>query len=306
MKTLSHSGLRLWRNCPRQYFFAYGLLRRTRAIAPALAFGSLWDRALTAWHHGTTDEERLLAGVEVLQADPDPIARAKAEALLVGYTVKWGGEPIEVVATQVDFTVPILHPETGLAHPDYQYTGVLDAVIRHRGRLLGLESKTSSEDTAPGSPFWQRIATLDPQVTMYLSGAKQAGFELEAVLYDVTRKPELRLGKTESPETFRERIARDVQGRPDWYFQRHEIVRLDSESKAYAQDLWDYATTLSEAERANRFPRNPDRCRQFGRPCEYIGVCAGEASIQDPVLFRDAERGKPNVTARTNPTRTAA
>ncbi len=293
MKTISHSSLVLVRNCLQQYRCSYVELRRSRSVAPALAFGGLWDKALTAWHWGKDSKDRLFRGHAVLLMHPNELQRETAKAMLVGYSTLWGDSNIETVATQLEFTSPIVHPETGEEHPEYVYTGVLDGVVRMPdGRLLGLESKTSSEDITPGSLYWERVTTLDPQVSMYLPGAKAAGFDIEGILYDVAKKPALRPGKHETASGFAERVMRDMQGRMGFYFQRQEVVRLESEARRYQQDLWDYACILSDAERLSRWPRNPDRCRQFGRACDYLGVCTGTASLDDDFLFETRRRGK--------------
>lgn len=304
MKTISHTGLRMFRGCQRSYEIAYVQLRRPRNKPAALAFGTLWDLALESWHYGTTAEDRLLRAARILTQESDSYFRAKAEAMLIGYTAKWASEPVEVVATQVGFEVPIVHPDTGETHSEYAYKGVLDAIVRYRGQLMALESKTSGEDITPGAAYWQRVAVMDPQVSMYLS----AHPELVSCLYDVARKPELKPKVKESPDDYRQRCALDMQARPDWYFQRREVVRLDHETRAFQRDLWDYATMLSEAEKLGRFPRNPDHCRKYGRACEYLAVCMGEASIDDPVLFRTEDREKRNIHERTrqNPQRPAA
>lgn len=305
MKTLSHSRLVLVRNCLRQYQHSYIQLRSVRSVAPALAFGKLWDRALEAWHYGTDPLDRATRAAAILAAHPSGVQRETAIAMLCGYSTMWGESHVETVATQLEFTVPILHPVTGEQHPEYQFTGVMDGVVRVGGRTLVLESKTTSEDIHPGAPYWQRVTTLDPQVSMYLLGASQAGYAVDGVLYDVARKPALRLGKTETPEAYGERVALDIQARPEHYFQRQEIVRLESESRAYQQDLWDYACILSEAERLQRWPRNPDRCRQFGRACDYLPVCVGEASIDDNTIYTKRERNKDGNHGQ-DPKRTAA
>lgn len=304
MKTISHSGLRLWRNCQRSYRYAYIDLRVPVKVAPALMIGRAWDLALEAWHHEKTAEAKMLAACKFLGAVNDEHLRAKLEAMMCGYTAAWAEDPIRIIATQVTFTAPIVHPITGETHPAYEYTGVLDAVCEKQGRLLGFESKSSGEDITPGSAFWQRVTTLDPQVSMYIPGAARAGYPIEGVLYDVARKPDLRVKVNETADAYRERIALDIQKRPEHYYQRHEIVRLEHDAIAYQQDLWDYAQALTEAESTGRYPRNPDRCRQFGRVCEYIGVCTGEASIDDPVMYRKKERDDGNPGSRAN--RTAA
>jgi hypothetical protein len=306
VKTISHSGLRLWRNCQRQYFYAYELLKRPRKKPFALAFGSAWDLALDEWHHGTTPEDKMLRGARILAEEKDEFTRAKAEAMLVGYTAQWAEQSVKIISTQVGFRVPILHPETGEAHPEFEYTGALDALAWVNGRKMVLESKTSGEDISPGSGYWQRVVALDPQVSMYLLASEQDGLDVVGCLYDVAKKPELRPKKGETAGDYRDRCAMDIASRPDHYFQRREIVRLESEARAYQQDLWDYACMLTEAERIGRFPRNPDHCRKFGRPCEYLAVCMGEADIDDPVLFGPAERGNVHERTRTNPERPAA
>lgn len=305
MKTISHSGLRLFRACRRQYKHAYIDLRRSRSVAMPLALGKCWDDALQIWHHETGSQAKLLKSAPKLAQIVDPLQRAKLEAMLVGYTARWSDAPVHVVATQVQFIVPILHPESGEPHPEYQYMGILDGIALVGERLMVLESKTTSEDITPGSAYWQHVASLDTQVSMYMLGATQAGHAVEGVIYDVARKPELRPKKDESAEAYRDRCALDIQARPDWYFQRQEIVRLESEANAYAQDLWDYACDLTIAERTARWPRNPDNCRKYGRPCDYLPVCASEASIDDPVLYRTTER-KDHEPSRSHPARPAA
>lgn len=306
MKTISHSGLRFWRNCQRQYFYAYELLRRSRKKPAALAFGGLWDAALEAVHHAASAEAKVVAGAAILREERDETMRAKAEAMLVGYVAQWADQPVKVIATQVGFQVPILHPETGEAHPEYEYIGALDGIAWVNGRKMVLESKTSGEDISPGSAYWQRVVALDPQVSMYLLASEQDGLDVEGCLYDVARKPDLRPKAKETPDEYRERCALDIQARPDHYYQRREVVRLEHEARAYQQDLWDYACMLTEAGRLGRFPRNPDHCRKFGRACEYLAVCMGEADIDDPLLFGAAERGKVHERTRANPERPAA
>jgi hypothetical protein len=304
-KTISHSALVLVRNCLRQYQHSYVHLRTGRSIAQSLAMGSIWDRMLTAWHWGKNPMDRLERAYAVLMQCPPGVMRETLKAMILGYTTRWGDAAVETRSTQLEFTAPIIHPETGEAHPDYDFHGILDGIVDVNGRLLGLESKTSSEDIEPGSTYWQRVTTLDPQVSMYLLGAKHAGYDIEAVLYDVARKPALRQGKDETPEAFGERVQRDIQARPLVYFQRQEIVRLESDERAYRQDLWDYACILSDAARLDRWPRNPDRCRQYGRVCDYIGACTGLASIHDDDVYQKREKRNDGTTEQ-NPKRTAA
>ncbi len=179
-----------------------------------------------------------------------------------------------------------------------------------------VEHKTSSEDIGLGSRYWTKL-TLDAQVSNYLVGARALGFEPDGVLYDVLRKPGLepRLAtpisdrkytkptksdpvprlyanqrdRDETPEEYRDRILADIADRPDYYYQRGVVVRLEEEERDAAFDTWQTAEQIRLNRNAGRWPRNVDACSQFGRMCEYWPVCSGEASIDDQIRFVSGE-----------------
>src|SRR5262249_7684588 len=133
--------------------------------------------------------------------------------------------------------------------------------------------------------------------------------KLTGVLYDVIRKPEIRpkrlsLKETsmvrmssmysnmrlspaayqqfslagdfrETPEMFQARLIQDTLERPDWYFGRQVITRLDQELLTYAEELWRTTKDIRLAESSGDNRRNDKACFAFHRPCEYLGLCAG-------------------------------
>lgn len=153
------------------------------------------------------------------------------------------------------------------------------------GRTFVLEHKTSSRDVGPGSVYWRRL-TLDPQVSVYLDAVRAAGYDVEGVLYDVLRKPAHRQAKGDkSPEDFERRCVEAICEEPDKYLQRGTIVRLAEEARDAAADLWQTAEQIRAAQLKGRFPRNPDSCFDYERPCDYWGVCSGETDVTDPLVF---------------------
>jgi len=56
------------------------------------------------------------------------------------------------------------------------------------GRLAVLEHKTTGDSLDPTGDYWRRLR-IDHQITLYLMAARALGYEVETVLYDVTRKP---------------------------------------------------------------------------------------------------------------------
>ncbi len=234
----------------------------------------------------------------------DPFDLARAEAMLRGYDARWGEERYEVLAVEAEFRVPLINPETSAASRTWQRGGKIDAIVRDPpGRVLVVEHKTASEDITPGSPYWRKLR-MDGQVSGYFLGADALGFKAEACLYDVLGKPGLRPyqpGKkravAETPEEFRDRCIEAIVTEPDAYFRRGEVVRLEAEAEEALFDDWQTAQQMREAHRLGRFPRNPDACMKWGRPCDFFDVCAGEASIEDPARFRRSEHVNPELQA---------
>jgi hypothetical protein len=158
-----------------------------------------------------------------------------------------------------------------------------------------MEHKSSSEDIGPGSAYWRKL-TLDAQVSNYLIGARAMGFEPDGVLYDVLRKPALRPYEVnsrrthpESPEAYRERCVEAISEKPDHYYQRGVVVRLEDEERDAAFDMWWTAELIRQAHNTNRWPRNVDACSQYNRMCDYWEVCSGEASINDAMHYEIGE-----------------
>jgi PD-(D/E)XK nuclease superfamily protein len=154
-----------------------------------------------------------------------------------------------------------------------------------------LEHKTTSEDCGPGSRYWAKL-TLDAQISTYLVGARELGFQPQGVLYDVLRKPALRpleanraRSVKEAPREYRDRCFADIASKPDHYFQRGVVVRLEEEERDAAADVWQTAEQIREARTRGRWPRNVDSCEQYHRLCDYWEVCTGERSLDDPLFF---------------------
>ncbi len=142
------------------------------------------------------------------------------------------------------------------------------------------ELKTTGEDCSQGSMYWKRL-TLDNQVSMYISAARDMGHDVGGVLYDVIRKTGLRpLGKgTETPESYEQRILQQIGEEPDRYYQRGIIVRTADEIVEHDSDVWQMAELIRFARNTNRWPRYVGSCMTYNVACDYWPVCSGETTI---------------------------
>lgn len=165
--------------------------------------------------------------------------------------------------------------------------------------------------------FWKRLV-MGLQPSIYIPAAKSVGYDVIGALYDVLRKPDLHPLKAtplesrkytkptkkepasrlyadqrevdETPEEYGARCLAAIMVDPDKFYQRATIVRLEADRRESAQDVWQTAQTIRDARRLKLYPRHPDSCVQWSRVCDYFSVCAGEASIDDPVLFARQEK----------------
>ena len=182
------------------------------------------------------------------------------------------------------------------------HTFVADGIVTHN---------TSSEDFSHGSPYRARLR-MDTQVSGYHVGARLLGHsKVAGVLYDVLGKPSFRPKKAtppeqqkwtktnpprlyagqrltdETPEEYQDRILDEIAA--GGWFARFEVVRLAREEEQAARDTWQRAQEIKDAVRLGRFPRNASACSRYGRGCEYLPICLGEATANDGTRYRRAE-----------------
>jgi hypothetical protein len=219
-----------------------------------------------------------LAG-EPLPDDATPAERAMVD----GYRARWRDDKIVFLQHEIPFSFR-LYPK------NVRVSGVIDALAREGqdGDIVLVERKTTSQEISPGSAYWRRITSVDAQVSVYLLAARELRLHARKLVYDVIRKPALRERKGEPPEEFYARILEDMAARPEWYFQRAEIVRLEHEHEDFTRDIIGTVAMMRKAPRPA--PRNTDACFAFGRECDFFGVCAGNISIDDNTRFKDKER----------------
>ncbi len=307
---LSNSSLTTFRRCPREYYFRYVLLRKGRAKAAALRFGTLFHVALNAWWRCSGDAAYRFAAALAAIAEhiakqdneSDAFEVVKAQCLIAGYSARWADEGYETLAVELRFRLPIEGAE-------YDLGGAIDAIVRKGGRVRNVEHKTTSADISVGSDYWRHVVTLDPQVSTYMHAARVLGYDPRDTLYDVIRKPTLphlfatpeearkytkptkaepipRLYATqrerdETPEEYAERLTEDIATNPTRYYARMPIVRLEEDDAEHARDVRGTAALIRFAETHDTWPRSPNACERFGRLCEYHDVCSGITSITD-------------------------
>jgi RecB family exonuclease len=325
--------MQTFRTCPRRHYFMYEQGLRRDRDATALRIGGIVHKALERlWNDRASDPlgdalkevydnyatYPLWVTTEESQREWE-YERETVSALVSGYWERWRKEMPESVGIEHAFDAPIRNPETGASSRTFRLAGKIDALARLAGgRLAVVEHKTTGEDISAESDYWRRLR-IDPQISGYVLGARERGFDVQTVLYDVLRKPSIRpeqvtmvdkdgfkivvdaagervyltnksgektkpreSGDPEkgytlckrpmTPEEWWQKLSADIAARPDFYFQRREIARMDSDMQDYAAELWQTAELVREAKTKERWVRNTSACLSMSR-CEFLDIC---------------------------------
>ncbi|HVY79856.1 MAG TPA: PD-(D/E)XK nuclease family protein [Steroidobacteraceae bacterium] len=180
------SRLKVLRECLRKHLFKY-VLRIRLPETDVMAFGTVGHKSLEAyyaeWKASGPSDKRLLAALDVIATSSlSAFDRVKLGLLVRAYDIRWGGEPWDVLAIEVEFRY-----ELG----GYLIGGKIDAIVRDQrdGRIWIVEHKTTGLDASYGSAYWEKLA-IDTQVSVYIDGATVLGYEVAGCVYDVLKRPQ--------------------------------------------------------------------------------------------------------------------
>lgn len=307
---LTNSALKSWRACQRKYQFRYELGYQPVATASTLAFGTVIHQALEwfwLWFQGKLNHfpSPLAAALDVFRtAELDPYSRVKAQAMVTGYVYRWSewAKTVTVLAVEAEFRLPLRNPATSKRSRSFDLGGKIDLIVQlSDGTIAIVEHKSSSEDISVGSNYRGQLA-MDSQISQYFAGARALGYDASICIFDVLAKPKIRpleanksRSEVESPGAYGARCASSIGEDPDRYFAHIEVVRLDSEREEWSREVWQQARNIVEAKKTAVFPRTPEACYSYHRPCEFHAVCTGLTAIDNPSQFRKLDNAHPEL-----------
>lgn len=111
------------------------------------------------------------------------------------------------------------------------------------------------------SEFGNRVKTERGQWRQ--TGDKEKGYTLQT--------------RPMTTEEWGEKLTADICERPDFYFARVEVARLDQDLAEYQEELWDIQQTIREAQLKNRWYRTVNK--QTCSYCPYFQICANASEL---------------------------
>jgi hypothetical protein len=129
----------------------------------------------------------------------DPYMLARARAILAVYYEKWHDtwQNYEILSVENEFAFNLMNPETESPSRSFDAGGKMDVLARYKptGRIRVIEHKTTQDEVASDSDYWDRLS-MDTQVSKYYLAASAMNIgEVESVVYDVISKPGQRPSK---------------------------------------------------------------------------------------------------------------
>ena len=278
---ITNSALSTFRQCPRKFYYAYVLKRKTLHDSDALRFGSAMHEELEKlWLDGDA------VAPEVLTSES-----AKINALLQYYSIP-EIKDMKVLGVERVFTMGIETPE-GKPVPEYVYAGKIDVLLQDNEGLWVLDHKTTGKDITGFGMYWKALQ-LDSQMSWYCMAVKAIGF-----IYDVIKNPSIRMsGKDDkvaeeekiTPEkAYHKRICEGIEKDRDAYFQFRRFHKTAQMEKDAMVNLFQQSQALDYAYQNDAFYQNCNSCSGIYGTCAYLGVCTGLASIEDDSFFKTKE-----------------
>ena len=122
---------------------------------------------------------------------------------------------------------------------------------------------------------------------------------MQKVIYDVTRKPSIRVKQNESIAEYAVRLADDTQARPEFYYQRREVTVLDQDLEQFLVQRLAIARMILYYRQSARKLAQPEwawvrNCNGMTcRCCEYSSFCLQNLTVDvanPPVGFKLGEK----------------
>ncbi len=226
---LTHSRRSTAMSCLRKHYYQYELGVRPLEDGAALRFGSAFHCGLEHFGKGQSMEDSVhealkyfdegAAGLSDERLDKYLLQREQLFRMLYGHF--WMYPKMTVLETELGFDLPILN-ENGNPIQSFRMAGKIDAIVElEDGRVAVLEYKTTSQDISAGSSYWKRVL-IDTQVAAYQIAAKELGYDIECVIYDVTKKP------TINPKTLTQGDTAVFLSTGEYFGEHFDINRIDS------------------------------------------------------------------------------
>jgi hypothetical protein len=164
--------------------------------------------------------------------------------------------------------------EFDVPHGPMHLRGKIDGCFEAPGKKLWIKDTKTKARLEENSLL--DLLTLDLQIGLYLLASEiKSGRRVHGFQYDMVRRPELRLLQRETVGEFQNRVAADINKRPEHYFKRLNISLTKEDRARFLKDLLIVFTEFMSWCRGE-LPtyHNTSACMTRYGACMYLPICA--------------------------------
>lgn len=177
---ISASSISAFKACPQRFRLQYREGLRPDRDTDSQRQGTAWHGAHETYANAEGDHEaKMVAAISYIDARYHEIPSWKDAhdwalekqvlvTCLIAYYWYWQNDPVEFLASEVPFNLPLHEPRTGmpLSMKLVQRVGKIDHIVKWHDSICSLERKSTSKTIGPDSGYWEK-GKKDTQVSMY-------------------------------------------------------------------------------------------------------------------------------------------
>lgn len=279
--------------CPTEYQLRHVFGVELGGYIPPLARGGAMHAACAVLRERQGFDDAMQAaaaelaarGIETLPALSIEWETATVWAMLRGYVERWNGSMVYTGANEVQFTAPLINPDSGRPSRTFELEGTVDGLLLRDGAWSLYEMKTTS-DTLHETEAYLREGIQIPVYDELVHRAK--GIELQSNVIDLIKKPVTRKRKADTPHEWAKRAVEDYRADPDRFFRRVELDVDESRIRWAMGVMWRIAEQIRDADRRGYLAvRGWSCCKRGSGWCPLKSLCWYGADIED-----NAKQGK--------------
>ncbi len=292
-KDLTNSARSSFLNCRRkyQYSYVYGLAPRKPSI-PFLVGGlyhNALDRAYTNRFNIDLKAERRVAekacekasrapGLSSEESDKIWTQSSIVMGLLTGYQklyMKQDKERWEVIEAEGAFDVPLPN--------GWRYRGKTDLVVREKKTkaVVLVEHKTTGRLDAG----YIAKLPLDNQILGYIWAKNKEKLGIRKVVYNVAKKPGIRLTQKESLKDFCKRLENEYLSNPGAYYYRETLTFEQKDVDNFATEMFKFVDEVDRCQDTKHYYQNTGQCTAMG-VCPFMNLCVSGVTEDNLRMFR--------------------
>ena len=292
---LSNSQINTYLTCPMLYRHQYGRKVYPRKRPIYFVIGSAVHAFLEYWYSTKKMDIALKAAEDVFsEVDTSLLGekethnlecdRAMVAGICEAYPRYYSGDfdQFKTFLPEGDTTIPLIAD-----HPIYtiNYRAILALLVEdHAGDWWIIETKTAAA-SAVNATYFERVR-IDSQVSGQMWVAyKVLGKWPKGVIYNVIKKPSIRLKKGETTSAYRTRVYKEYSHEANCaakgYFTREEIIISKRQLEEWKAETRMIANEIANRRHSSRehpgetfWPKNTGACAgKFNNACAYMPAC---------------------------------